>query len=112
MEPNNKQILAMEYVHRNYFYNCPIQERLAIDMGTRTVPLISTSEELLNLSEEELRDKIASLEKPEWNDWYEKYIRNNVKSDVKLYITLSEKVKSYYTEDDIYEIIKEYYNID
>ena len=70
-------------IFNRVFYSMSLQERVRYDLGYICFNICSYDRELDALSDKELKDKINSIEKPQWYDKYE-YIAKRSKRLLKI----------------------------
>lgn len=74
--------LVSLYVFSKAFNSFSLATRIQIDLGYLNINIVSYSQEIDRLTDEEILYKLHQLKEPWWNDAYEKYLKNNRKLSI------------------------------
>lgn len=69
--------LVEEYCFYEGFYSLSFRNRVMYDLGYVKITFSTYSKELDALSDGELEERINSIKKPWWNNFYEKVLEDN-----------------------------------
>lgn len=96
--------LVSSYLYTRSLYRLSFTDRVEIDLGYLHINVQRSSEELDKLSDEELL-AMEALKKPWWNGIYEKFLRNNTKRLLIIYLLFIRGDYSMETIKDLYEVL-------